>query len=126
MRAVDTSAFIEWLANSPTGRPIEPLLPRRDAWIVPTMVQLELSKWLRREVDPERAGEVAAFMEKCVVVPLDTTIALLAAELSASAKLATADAVIYATARHHRASLLTSDAHFIGLPDVVHVPKLRA
>ncbi|HEU0229912.1 MAG TPA: PIN domain-containing protein [Burkholderiaceae bacterium] len=33
-------------------------------------------------------------------------------------KLATADAVVYATARHLRAELLTCDAHFEKLPGV--------
>jgi predicted nucleic acid-binding protein len=30
-----------------------------------------------------------------------------------------ADAIIYATAKAHRADLVTSDAHFTGLPGVV-------
>lgn len=126
MRAVDTSAFIEWLADSPAGGRVAPLLPRQDRWIVPTMVQLELWKWMLREADSSRADEVAAFLQNCRVVPLDTSIAILAADLCVTAKLATADAVIYATAQHHGASLLTCDAHFSKLPDVVYVPKIRA
>jgi predicted nucleic acid-binding protein len=38
-------------------------------------------------------------------------------------KLATADAIVYATARHQRAELLTCDAHFEGLPEVALFPK---
>lgn len=91
---------------------------RRDACIVPTIVQLELSKWLTREVGEERADEVFAYTQKCVVVPLDTTIALLAAELHREHGLATADAIVYATARHQAAELLTCDAHFERLPGV--------
>jgi predicted nucleic acid-binding protein len=30
-----------------------------------------------------------------------------------------ADAIIYATAQHHNAQLVTSDAHFANLPGVV-------
>ena len=58
-----------------------------------------------------------------VVVPLDTTIALLAADLHREHKLATADAIVYATARRMGAGLLTCDAHFEGLPNVVLFPK---
>jgi predicted nucleic acid-binding protein len=54
---------------------------------------------------------------------LDTAIALLAAELHREYRLAIADAIVYATARHQDAQLLTCDAHFKGLPDVVLFTK---
>jgi len=57
------------------------------------------------------------------VAPLDTRIALLAADLHRQYKLATADAVVYATAREFGADLLTCDAHFGKLPGVVIVKK---
>ena len=56
-------------------------------------------------------------------MPLDTTIALLAADLHREHKLATADAIVYATARRMGAGLLTCDAHFERLPDVALFPK---
>lgn len=33
-----------------------------------------------------------------------------------------ADAIIYATAQLHHATLFTSDAHFTGLPDIAFIP----
>lgn len=126
MRVVDTSAFIEWLLKSPTGLAVIEQLPAVEDWIVPTIVQLELHKWLVREIDERRAARVIAFTDRCHIVPLDTSLALKAADLGVSAKLATADAVIYATAQHFDASLLTCDAHFSGLDGVVLVPKVRA
>ena len=50
MRLVDTSAWIEWLIGSPVGTALTGQLPDRGQWLVPTIVQLELAKWLRREV----------------------------------------------------------------------------
>jgi len=47
----------------------------------------------------------------------------LAAELSARCKLATADAIITATAQANRAELLTCDRHFEGLPGVLLFAK---
>ena len=120
---VDTSAWIEWLTGSTTGQKLEAQFPDKARCIVPTIVQLELSKWLVREVGEEKADQVIAYTQKCIVVPLDTTIALLAADLHHQYKLATADAVVYATARHGGAALLTCDAHFDGLPDVALFPK---
>jgi predicted nucleic acid-binding protein len=126
MRVVDTSAWVEWLTGSALGRKLAAELPERESWIVPTIVQLELSKWLWRELGEERADQVIAYTQKCVVIALDTPIALLAAELHRQHKLATADAIVYATARAHGAELLTCDAHFEKLPGVLHIAKAKA
>lgn len=124
MRVVDTSAFIEWLIGSETGKALAALLPENDDWLVPTLVQLELAKWLTRERGEDKADEVIAFTQTCAVVPLDTAIALRAAELGRLHKLATADAIVYATAQERGADLLTCDAHFEGLPGVIYRSKL--
>lgn len=122
-RVVDTSVWIEWLAGTALGKRLAKEMPTKSHCIVPTIVQLELSKWLTREVGEEEADRVIAYTQKCVVVPLDTRLALLAAELHRTCKLATADAIIYATAREREVELLTCDAHFDGLPAVALFPK---
>ncbi len=123
MIVIDTSAWIEWLIASPTGTVLGGILPDRDDWLVPTIVQLELAKWLTREVGSDKADEVVAFIQTCIVAPLDTSIALLGAELCAKHTLAAADAIVYATATEYRAELLTCDAHFHGLPGVTFIAK---
>jgi predicted nucleic acid-binding protein len=123
MVLVDTSAWIEWLIGSPTGEALSARLPEQSDWLVPTMVQLELAKWLTREVGEDKADQVIAFTQVCQVVPLDTEIALAAADACRTHKLATADAIIFATARARGATLLTCDAHFEGLPGVDFMPK---
>ena len=123
MRLVDTSAWIEWLIGSPAGAAVASALPERGQWLVPTIVQLELAKWLQREVGEDKADQVIAFTETCIVADLDTAIALSAADLCAAHKLATADAIVYATALAHGADLLTCDRHFEGLGGVCFVPK---
>ena len=84
MRLVDTSAWIEWLIASPTGKALASMIPARADVLVPTIVQLELAKWLAREAGEDKADQVIAFTQMCHVVPLDTTIALSAAEFAAS------------------------------------------
>jgi predicted nucleic acid-binding protein len=123
MRVVDTSAWIEWLTDAPTIEALRPHWPARDELIVPTLVQLELAKWLRRELSDEAMDQMIAYTERCRIVPLDTRLALRAAELCAAHRLATADAIVYATARENGATLLTCDAHFEGLDGVVYVGK---
>ena len=123
MTLVDTSAWIEWMIASPTGATIAGNLPDRGQWLVPTIVQLELAKWLTREAGEDKADLVIAFTETCVVADLDTTIALSAADLCARRKLATADAIVYATALAHGADLLTCDRCFEALPNVRFISK---
>ena len=123
MRVVDTSAWIEWLRDSEVGRKVDPEIPTQEAWIVPTIVQYELARWLTRRVSEEAAGSAIAFSNECVVTPLDTTLALKAAEVASAHALAMADAIIYATALESGADLLTCDAHFADLPGVVYLAK---
>ena len=122
-RVVDSSAWIEWLVDGPASAVLATEFPARSDCIVPTIVQLELAKWLTRERGEEVADEIIAFTQKCIVVPLDTSIAVYAADLCRQHKLATADAVIYATAQKLEADLLTCDANFMGLPGVVYIAK---
>jgi len=126
MILVDTSAWIEWLTGSPTGDLVAKQLPDQKDWLVPSMVQLELAKWLTREVGEDKTDQVIAFTQVCEVVPLDTEVALAAAEACRAYKLATADAIILATARIRGATVLTCDAHFETAPGVTFIPKLKA
>lgn len=123
MVLVDTSAWVEWLIGSATGEALSERLPQQSDWLVPNMVQLELAKWLTREVGEDKADQVIAFTQVCQVVPLETEIALAAADVCRTHKLATADAIIFATAQARGATLLTCDAHFEGLPGVDFMPK---
>jgi predicted nucleic acid-binding protein len=123
MCVVDTSAWIESLLGDELQKTLRPHFPEKTECLVPTLVQLELSKWLLREVGEGQADEVIAYTQKCIVIPLDTRIALHAAELHRQYKLATADAVVYATALEHGADLLTCDAHFEDLPGVLFIRK---
>ncbi|MFT4184030.1 MAG: type II toxin-antitoxin system VapC family toxin [Rhizobium sp.] len=123
MRVVDSSAWIEWLLGSPIGQQLSDQIPKPNRCIVPTIVQLELSKWLLREQGEDALNSFIAYTMLCNVAPMDTAIARRAAEISTQHKLATADAIIYATALQHDADVLTCDAHFEGLEHVTYLPK---
>lgn len=123
MRVVDSSAWIEFVLATNTGHALKPAMPSRDAWVVPTIIQLELAKWAYRALDEEQASEIIAFSQKCIVIPLDSDIAIAAAAFCRTHKLATADAIVYATALAHGADVLTCDAHFKDLPNVAYIEK---
>ena len=57
MRVVDTSAWIEWLRDSEVGRKVDSEIPVQEAWIVPTIVQYELARWLVRQVSRRSGGQ---------------------------------------------------------------------
>lgn len=123
MRVVDTSAWIEWLIGGVLQRKLKLEFPVPAECVVPTIVQLELAKWLSREADDDQADRVIAYTQTCVVAAMDTRIALQAADLHKQYKLATADSIVYATAMEHDADLLTCDAHFEKLPRVLLLRK---
>jgi predicted nucleic acid-binding protein len=123
MFLVDTCGWIEWMTDSPLAKSYSRYLTNPDKLIVPTLIQHELYKWLYREIDYPTAMSAIAATRTATVIPLDTSLALLAADITREFKLATADAIIYATARQQKATLVTSDAHFADLPQVKFFQK---
>jgi len=123
MLVIDTSAWIEFLIGTPAGRTVNQHLPDLPGRLVPTIVQLELAKWFTRENGHDAADRVIALTKVCTIVPLDAELALAAADACRSHRLATADAIIFATAQAHDAELLTCDSDFADLPGVIYVPK---
>ncbi len=119
MRLVDTSAWIEWFIDSPLAGGLAGEIPAQQDCLVPTTVQHDLRNWFLRELGDDVADQVIAFTELCLVVPLDTRLALEAADVAREHRLATADAIIYASALAAGAELVTCDGHFTGLPGVI-------
>lgn len=123
MHVVDTCGWVEWLTDGALADSYAPYLADSDKLIVPTLVQFELYKWCLREKDEAAALDVIGLTEACLVRALDTRIALSAADLAIRHKLAMADAIVYATALAVGGQLLTSDAHFKALPEVLFWQK---
>lgn len=70
------SARIKWLTDSLLGKKLGKELPDKSLCIVPTIVQLALSKWRVREVGEEQADRIIAWMPvhshfKCDIARLD-------------------------------------------------------
>ena len=118
MILLDSSAWIALLTPGPGAEVFEPYLDAAEVVLVPTIVLYEVYKVIRRQRSEDEADLAAARLKKCELVPLNERLALLAADLSLEHSLAMADAIVYATARHHGATLITMDADFAGLPGV--------
>jgi len=79
----------------------------------------EVYKVVRRDLSEERALAAVAALRRATIVPVDESLALEAADVALERGLAMADAIVFATAQRHGATLVTGDSDFDGLPDVV-------
>lgn len=122
---VDTCGWIEWLTEGILIEKFSPWLSDLSEVYVPTMIQFELYKWVKRERNETQALEVVALTEQANVIPLSTGISLLAADLALLHGLSFADAIIYASAQQQQVTLITADDHFKSLPNVIYFEKKR-
>jgi predicted nucleic acid-binding protein len=74
---------------------------------------------IRRDLSEERAIEAIAALRRATIAAVDETLALEAADISLQYGLAMADSIIYATARRHGATVVTSDTDFEDLPGAI-------
>lgn len=77
---VDTCGWIEWLTDSVLADSFEPYLKNPAEIVIPTTLQFELYKWSKREKGEVKALEVIALTEHGRVLPLNTGLALYAAD----------------------------------------------
>ena len=117
---VDSSGWVEYLGDGPKAEKFAPFLRRADALFLPTIIVYEVFKKLLRERGVTIAEGFFSQARQLAdgTVVLDADLAVQAARLSSDTGLPMADAIIYATAHALRAELVTSDAHFSGLPGV--------
>ena len=118
MKVLDSSVWIDHLADGPLAARCAAYLVAEREIITPVPVLYEVYRWTLRHAGERAAMEVVGHMECTRCAPADVTTAVIAVQLSADHGLATADAFIYATARVEGCELVTLDADFRGLPGV--------
>ncbi len=118
MILVDSSGWIEYLAERPKADDFARYI-EGDEPLVTSVIQIyEIYKVIRRDVSEERAIESVSALRATRIEPFAESLALEAADISLEHGLAMADSIIFATATRHRADLVTADADFEGLPGV--------
>ncbi len=124
---VDSSGWIEYFIDGPNADHFAAAIEDTDNLIVPAITLTEVYRWMLREATESDALAAAAAMKQGKVVPLDDQLSILAAEVSHRHKLPLADGIIYTTAKHQDAELITQDADMEGLPGVTYVrhPKRK-
>ena len=122
MILVDSSGWIEFLTAGPLGPEYRALLLKPESVVTPSIVVYEVFKTLAR-VQPRLAEEAVGEMRLTRIVSLTEALAIGSARVSLERRLPMADAIVYTTALAEGAELVTSDAHFKGLPGVRYLPK---
>ena len=115
---VDSSGWLEYLASDEKASLFAPYFESDTRLIVPTIVIFEVRKILLLRQGKAVADEFVGEALGREVADLDSGIALSAADLGIRHQLHMADAIIYATAIDYQVELITTDAHFSGLPGV--------
>lgn len=123
MNVVDSSGWLEYLADGRQAAFFAPALRDSERLIVPTICLYEVFKHLSLQRGEDAALEAVGVLYSGQVVDVTAEIALYAAQLSIEHKLAMADSLILATARLYHATLWTQDRHLEGLAGVEYIEK---
>ncbi len=118
---VDSSGWLEYITADEKADAFGEYLQDGARVLVPTIVLYEVTKILSLRASKADANLFLSEALRRQVVDLTETIALAAVSVSIDHRLPMADAMIYATGRQYRAQVVTSDAHFAGLPGVTLV-----
>lgn len=122
LNVVDSSAWLEYLFDTPEAAPFAAAIEDTAHLIVPVITLYEVFRKVHRTHGEDAALQVAAQMQQGQLINLDEGLALEAAKLA----LPLADSLIYATALRFEATLWTQDQHFDGLAGVRYFAKPSA
>ncbi len=123
MISIDSSGWIERFTRGQKASEYKTVIEaNKPKEIVTSVVVLyEVYKKIKKLKGEEEALLAVAALSQTTVVPIDQTISLEAADYSLEHSLHFSDALIYATARHWKAKLYTSDDHLRPLKNVCFV-----
>jgi predicted nucleic acid-binding protein len=123
MNVVDSSAWLEYLADGPNAEYFSAPLEDTGNLIVPTICIYEVFKAVLRQRGEDAALQTVALMKQGSTINLSDDLALQAAKISLEYKIPMADSIILATARAHEAVLWTQDQDFKDMENVNYFPK---
>jgi toxin FitB len=126
LKIIDSAGWVEYFGRGPLFELYREHVLDLPGILTPTIIVYEVYKRVLQGLGRDEALEAIALLGETSVVHLDQATALSAAEASVRYKLPMADAIIYATAQAYDALLITSDAHFEGLPGVEFIPREAA
>ena len=124
MNVVDSSGWLEYLADGPNADFFAAAVEDTSDLVVPALSLYEVFKKVLQQRGEGDALQAVALMSQGTVVDLNMDLALAAAKVSVELRLPMADSVILATARQCEAILWTQDADFEDIQGVRYVAKI--
>ncbi len=123
MNLVDSSGWLEYLADGKNAKLFAPAIEMTNELLVSTLNIYEIYKKILLEKDENSAIQVIGLMQQARVIEVDSLIAIEAAKLSYELKIPMADSIIYTTAKLNKAIVWTQDINFKKLDDVKYFKK---
>ena len=123
MNVVDSSGWLEYLADGPNADFFAPSIQSTSTLIVPTISLYEVFKRVLQQRGESDALQAAALMQQGTVIDLTTPIALSAARISLEEKIPMADSVMLASARAYGATLWSQDSDFNTMAGVRYIAR---
>jgi len=125
MNVVDSSGWLEYLADGPNSKFFSKAIETTSDLIIPPLSIYEVFKRVLQQRSEGEALQAVALMHQGTVVELTSPIALSAARISSDSRLPMADSIMLATARSFEATLWTQDSDFKDLPGVQFTAKVK-
>ena len=121
--SIDSSGWIERFTKGPKAAQYKQIIESSQPKeiITSVVVLYEVYKKIKTQSGEEQALLAIAALSQTTIVDIDQTISLEAADYSLEFGLHFSDALIYATARHWKANLYTSDEDLRALKTVTFV-----
>jgi predicted nucleic acid-binding protein len=123
MNVVDSSGWVEYFANGANAKFFTAPVQDVENLLVPSVCLYEVFKRLTQDLGEESALQAVGIMSYGKIIELNNKIAIDAAQISLTLKLAMADSIILATAQEYDAALWTQDAHFENMEGVKYIEK---
>lgn len=123
MNVVDSSGWLEYLADGPNADFFAPAIQAVAELLVPTLSLYEVFKRVLQQKSESDALQAVALMQQGTVIDLTSPIAISAASISHGEKIPMADSVMLASAKHYGATLWSQDSDFAKIAGVKYVAK---
>lgn len=125
MNVVDSSGWLEYLADGPNAGFFASAVEATGDLIVPSISIYEVFKRVLQQRGENAALQATALMQQGRMAELTVSLALTAAHLSVEESLPMADSIMLATARAFDATLWTQDADFASIAGVKYIAKQK-
>ena len=123
MNVVDSSGWLEYLADGPNADFFANAILATGDLLVPTLSLYEVFKRVLQQRGEDDALQAVALMQQGMIVELSVSLALSAARISFNEKIPMADSTMLATARAYGATLWSQDSDFENITGVRYIAK---